>query len=166
MFIDKDVIKSSRTFAEVIGLLKLDLTQSGNQWRGTCPVCKKERGLVVTEGKGAFCFGTKQGGDVVWLVQHTLSIPFKDALHFLEPTVEEEAKKGNGKLQPLSYLQPENEMVAAVGFSTEFAKTHGIGYAPKGLMKGSVAIPFRDQTGTLLGYIGILEAAVLPKDFK
>jgi hypothetical protein len=40
----------------------------------------------------------------------------------------------------------------------------GIGYAPKGMMKGYVAIPTRLPTGELTGYIGITEAK-LPKEF-
>jgi hypothetical protein len=40
----------------------------------------------------------------------------------------------------------------------------GIGYAPKGMMKGYVAIPIRLPTGELTGYIGITEAK-LPKEF-
>ena len=38
------------------------------------------------------------------------------------------------------------------------------GYAPKGMMKGYVAIPIRLPTGELTGYIGITEAK-LPKEF-
>jgi len=40
----------------------------------------------------------------------------------------------------------------------------GIGYAPKGMMKGYVAIPIRLPTGELTGYIGVTEAK-LPKEF-
>ena len=45
-----------------------------------------------------------------------------------------------------------------------FAEKHGLGYAPKGILRGTVAIPFRDEQGNLLGYIGITEAK-LPADF-
>jgi len=38
------------------------------------------------------------------------------------------------------------------------------GYAPKGMMKGYVAIPIRLPTGELTGYIGITEGKV-PKEF-
>jgi hypothetical protein len=42
--------------------------------------------------------------------------------------------------------------------------THPLGYAPKGMMKGYVAIPIRLPTGGLTGYIGVTEAK-LPKEF-
>ena len=44
------------------------------------------------------------------------------------------------------------------------AEALGIGYAPKGMMKGYVAIPIRLPTGELTGYIGMTEAK-LPKEF-
>jgi len=44
------------------------------------------------------------------------------------------------------------------------AEALGIGYAPKGMMKGYVAIPIRLPTGELTGYIEITEAK-LPKEF-
>ena len=45
---------------------------------------------------------------------------------------------------------------------TELAS--GIGYAPKGMIKGYVAIPIRLPTGELTGYIGTTERK-LPKEF-
>jgi hypothetical protein len=40
------------------------------------------------------------------------------------------------------------------------AEALGIGYAPKGMMKGYVAVPVRLPTGELTGYIGIVEGKV------
>jgi hypothetical protein len=54
--------------------------------------------------------------------------------------------------------------VEALGLSQETAEAHGIGYAPKGMTKGYVAIPIRLPTGELTGYIGVTEAK-LPKEF-
>jgi hypothetical protein len=54
--------------------------------------------------------------------------------------------------------------VEALGLSQETAEALGIGYAPKGMMKGYVAIPMRLPTGELTGYIAITEAK-LPKEF-
>jgi hypothetical protein len=51
--------------------------------------------------------------------------------------------------------------VEALGLSQETAEALGIGYAPKGMMKGYVAIPIRLE---LTGQIGITEAK-LPKEF-
>ena len=65
-------------------------------------------------------------------------------------------------MQPLSYLQADHEAVVAVGFDVEVAKALGIGYSPKGLMRGTVAVPVRDEHGQLMGYIGITEATLPP----
>jgi hypothetical protein len=53
--------------------------------------------------------------------------------------------------------------VDAVGFDPETAKALGIGYASKGLMRGTVAVPIRLEDGTLTGYLGITEAKLPPK---
>jgi len=45
-----------------------------------------------------------------------------------------------------------------VPFHSSPAQALGIGYAPKGMMKGYVAIPIRLPTGELTGYIGITES--------
>jgi hypothetical protein len=68
-FIDFADVKAKVSFAETVALLKLDLKSSGNQWRGPCPACNAggERALVVTEGRGFFCFSLKKGGDQIAL---------------------------------------------------------------------------------------------------
>jgi hypothetical protein len=43
-------------------------------------------------------------------------------------------------------------------------KPSATAYAPKGMMKGYVAIPIRLPTSELTGYIGVIEAK-LPKEF-
>ena len=49
--------------------------------------------------------------------------------------------------------------VFAIGLSTEAAEALGVGYSPKGKMKGRVAFPVRAPSGELLGYFGVnLEA--------
>jgi hypothetical protein len=68
-------------------------------------------------------------------------------------------------LKPLEYLEAENPAVVAAGFDPEEAAKLGIGYAGKGIMRGTVAVPIRDETGTLLGYIGVTEARCPPKGF-
>ena len=68
------------------------------------------------------------------------------------------------KFPPLDYLEPDHITVEALGLSQHTAEMLGIGYAPKGMTKGYVAIPFRRPTGDLTGYIGVTEAK-LPKEF-
>jgi hypothetical protein len=57
-------------------------------------------------------------------------------------------------LQPLSYLEAEHELVQGLGVSLETAQAFGAGYAPKGIMRGRLAIPIHDRAGKLLAYCG------------
>lgn len=179
-FTDFADLKSRVSFAQTVSALKLDLKQSGNQWRGKCPACLKggDRALVVTEGKGFFCFADGNGGDQIALVAHILNLQVKDAAAELaartgtvhitstmnSKTVPEsgDGKEGARTFQPLTYLEADHPAVDAIGFSAEICAKLGIGYAGKGIMRGTVAIPIRDETGALLGYIGIQEAKLPP----
>ena len=186
-FVDFADVKEKVSFEQALSLLSLDLKRSGNQWRGPCPACRSggDRALVVTEGRGFFCFSLKKGGDQIALAAHVLEVPVKEAAQELAEragivpvpagnstsgkvpsrTVPESEGGSGSKLAPLSYLEPDHEAVAAVGFDLAFCKEHGIGYAPRGMMRGTIAIPFRDEHGTLLGYIGV-EDCRIPPDFQ
>jgi len=184
-FVDFSAVKEQVSFADAVSHLELDVKRSGNQWRGPCPSCKTggDRALVITEGKGYFCFAQKKGGDQIALAAHVLEISAKDAAQELaqragivqvHSTVQGTSKvqaprerdgEETQKLQPLSYLEHDHDAVHAVGFDPEFCKKHGVGYAGKGVARGHVLIPFRDEDGTLLGYVGVTEAW-LPTDFK
>lgn len=85
MFIDFAALKAAVSFEDAVNTLGLDLKQVGNQWRGECPACKTggDRALVITEGKGWFCFAAKGGGDVIALVAHIQGVTVKDAAKFL-----------------------------------------------------------------------------------
>lgn len=177
-FVDFDDLKAKTSFEKVIALLGLALKRSGNQWRGACPRCKTggDRALVVTEGKGYFCFTDKQGGDQLALVAHIRDCSVKDAAAFIvgervASTVQtassavpqsETGEEGGKTFAPLSYLEPEHDAVVAIGFDMTFATKYGIGYAPKGILRGTVAIPFRDEKGNLLGYIGATDLKLPP----
>lgn len=183
-FVDFAALKEQVSFSAAIELLDLELKPSGNQWRGKCPACNSggDRALVVTDGKGFFCFALKKGGDQIALAAHILNLSARDAAQELArragivqdtstctgtvqgKTVPEGDGGEGSKLSPLSYLEHEHDAVVAVGFDTEFCKRHGIGYAPRGIMRGTIAIPFRDARGTLLGYIGV-EDCRIPADF-
>lgn len=185
-YIDFKELKERVSFTDTISFLNLNLKRHATGWRGKCPACEAggDRALVITEGKGFFCFAAHVGGDQIALAAHILGLSAKDAAQELArhgtvpgnstvpvtgtvPVTVPESEKGKEtkKLQPLSYLEADHVAVEAIGFDPEFAKHHGIGYAPKGTMRGTVAVPFRDETGGLLGYIGITEAT-LPADFK
>lgn len=180
-FIDFQDLKERVAYADAISFLKLNLKRHGAQWRGRCPVCKSggDRALVVTDGRGFYCWAAKVGGDQINLAAHILGLSVKDAAQELAKmvgtvpvtgtvtvpgTVPESEARRHEKLQPLAYLEADHPAVHAIGFTVEVAERLGIGYASKGLMRGTVAIPVRNEAGALLGYIGITEAR-LPSDF-
>ena len=173
-FIDFQEIKKTVTIEQAAALLGLQLKASGQQMRGPCPACKAggDRALVITPAKQAFyCFGSGQGGDVIGLAAHIRNCTMKEAAEFLSGTggnqpalpgstgqvrsegvtVPENKKAG---LNPLSYLQPEHKAVQALGISPETCSHFGAGYAPKGIMRGRLAIPIHDTKGQLLAYCG------------
>jgi hypothetical protein len=157
------------TFAQTIALLTLTLKQTNTGWRGPCPCGNGgDRALVVTEGKGAYCFGAQKGGDQIWLVSHAKDIPVKEAAELLANKPE---RKSTSTAEPVTGtvtgfkpldLEYDHPAVAALGFSPEDAEQLGIGYAGRGIMKGLVALPIRLSDGTLAGYVGVEEIAKLP----
>ena len=174
-FVNFDEVKQRVSFEQAAQLLKLQLKKgSGNQFRCPCPACPNagDRALVITPEKGWYCWGIRKGGDVIALAAHVMNVGAKEAAAFLSPdqaekpsrpTVpESEPGKEVKTLAPLQYLEPDHEAVAAVGFDAQVAQALGIGYAGKGMMRGYVAVPIRDEHGTLLGYIGITEARLPP----
>jgi DNA primase len=185
MYIDFQELKAKTDILDVVDMLVLNMKQQGEQLRGPCPACDEgdKRALVVTPGKGYYCFSAKEGGDCIALAAHILHLPMKDAAlriaeHFeAHPTGDkaeadeepEREKKDSAPLQPLAYLHHKHESVQALGIDVETAATLGIGYAKKGMMRGRVAIPIREEDGTLVGYCGFSADAdpplKLPKNF-
>lgn len=179
--VDFKELKAKVSIEQVGEMLGLDMKISGNQFRGTCPACQGggPRALAITPSKGVFfCFSAKEGGDCIKLVAHLRGINQKDAAqeiaeHFrlVEPSSREQSPRNRSPspsephqdgFGPLAYLEHDHPAVDAVGLSAGDAKALGIGYAPRGLMKGLVAVPVRLEDGTLAGYLGIEEAR-LPK---
>ena len=175
-FIDFEEVKISCPIEKAVELLNLDMKAANNQLRGNCPICDEgPRILCVTPEKGKFyCFGCKTGGDVISLAAHIRGEHPKSAAHFLMGTTEapKARREANNKVEhlergfkQLDYLQPDHEAVDALGIEPTDAKRLGIGFAPRGLMRGQVAVPIRLTDGQLVGYIGVTEA-VLPKAWK
>ncbi len=177
-FIDFHALKQEIKIEDTMPLLGLKVSQFSDQMRGPCPICKTggDRALVVTASKGVFyCFAAGEGGDVIALTSHIKGIGMKEAAAFLAesfskgadtPSVspaatvpshsspkKEKAGQKTG-LNPLTYLQPDHPSVQALGFSSETAQRFGAGYAPKGIMRGRLAIPLHDANGMLLAYCG------------
>lgn len=172
-FIDFAALKERVTVEEAIPLLGLSLKNRNGQWRGPCPACNSggDRALVVTLAKNAFyCFAIKKGGDVIAFAAHIRDCNVKEAAAFLtgigeegessdsktvSNTVPEERKKEDVRsLQPLAYLEPDHEDILALGLDEAICRQFEAGYAPKGIMRGRLAIPIHDPDGALVAYCG------------
>lgn len=177
-FIDFQKLKEEVPIDRVIPMLGLQMRQSSGQFRGPCPSCGQggDRALVITPAKGAFyCFAAKMGGDVIALVAHIREIGAKGAAQLIAEhngTVPENGtgnstsgtvpQSGSGQrdpgtrtLTPLAYLQAEHELVQALGVDAATAEQYGAGYAPKGILRGRLALPIHTLDGQLVGYCGI-----------
>jgi DNA primase len=184
-FIDFAELKARVGIHQVMQLLGLDAQQKGSQFRCHCPVHGGDRALIVTPAHkrkdgtlgSFFCQVEKKGGDSIGLAAHVRGLPPKEAAkliadHFgtvpvtstgtVTSTV---SKKGasapasletaKNELQPLEYLQAEHEAVEQLGLTSEACTAFGAGYAPKGILRGRLAIPIHDPSGEkLLAYCG------------
>lgn len=181
-YIDFAAVKEAVSIGQAVERLGLRMTKSGAQLRGACPACKAggDRVLVVTPAKGLFiCFANNgEGGDQIALTAHVRGCSVRDAAEWLGGTVSKPVPVTSNKelvskkdatappapgFQPLSYLDAEHPAVETVGFDPETAQALGIGYASKGILRGTVAVPIRLEDGSLAGYIGITEAKLPPK---
>jgi hypothetical protein len=170
-FLDFAEIKASNPIEDVALKLGLNLNKNGKTLRGKCPVCESsgDRNLAITPEKGVYyCFTDGKGGDVIALVAHVKGIGAKEAAQWLSGPVPAKEKTSKGEtptegFKPLSYLEPDHPAVLALGIEPDDAERIGCGFAPRGMMKGTVAFPIRSTDGKLLGYIGTIDAKVPPK---
>ncbi len=170
-FVDFAEVKASHPIETIAERLALKLIKRGEQLRGPCPVCEKggDRALVVTPSKAAFyCFAGQTGGDAIALAAHIRGKTMKQAANWIvgdqnPPSGEGKTdtapneRKGNEErrlLKPLTYLEPDHEALKPLGISPETLAEFGAGYAPKGIMRGRLAIPIRDWEGELIAYCG------------
>lgn len=171
-FVDFAEVKANNPIKDVADRLGLELKKSGNQLRGQCPSGEGgERAFVITPSKGVwYSFALERGGDVLALVELVNGCSTKEAAQFLSETVplekREKRQSSQGEergFRPLDYLDPDHAAVEALGIEADAAQQLGVGYAPRGILRGKVAIPIRTEDGTLAGYIGIIEATLPPK---
>jgi hypothetical protein len=161
-FLDFEEIKASVSLEDAAKRLGLELKAANGALRGKCPVCEatSDRNLVLTPGKGYYCFADGKGGDVIALAAHIRKCSPKDAAQFLvgNTVPEKRLDKSSEGFRELDYLETEHPAIDAVGFPHEVAEALGIGHAPRGVLKGTVAVPLRLPGGKLVGYIGITDA--------
>ena len=155
-----------------------------------------DRSLVVTPEKGAaYCFTAKKGGDVIWLASHIREVGQKEAAHLLDEafggTAQETGNRSGRvpsssanasgpdspkahtskerELKPLSYLQADHQSLVGLGVLSDTAAHFECGHAPKGIMRGKLAIPIHDRDGRLVAYCGRSyegKALSFPSGFK
>jgi DNA primase len=166
MFLDFNEIKQTHPIDQVAERLNLKLKKSGAQLRGPSWTGEgDERALVITPAKAVFYnFATQEGGDAIKLVSLVKGLPPKEAAAWIA-NAEPEKKKPEAErgFRRLDYLEVNHEAVQALGFDAEDAEKLGIGFAPRGVLRGKVAVPIRLEDGTLTGYIGITDCQLPPK---
>jgi DNA primase len=179
-YIDFAALKEAVTIAQVADMLGLRMKQNGPQWRSACPQCGAggERALAVnTDKQSFFCFSDNKGGDLIACVAHIRGCSQREAAaeiaeHFKvgQPQPAKAAaatpKPSSGGMAALDYLEHSHEAVQVLGFDAETAQALGIGYAGKGLMRGTIAVPIRLEDGTLAGYIGVTEIEKMPSKWQ
>lgn len=184
-----DELKALVSITECAAWLGIKLKQTGNTFRGDCPLCNHERSFTLTPKLGLFgCFKCQTRGSVIDLVHHIKQTAnIRDAAlmlqeHFLDGTapphdgtVPSMAKRPNddmpegtapkeqkveptthsSELKPLDYLTIDHEAIEALKLSPFACQALGVGYAPKGTMRGRIVFPMRLPDGTLVAYIGL-----------
>lgn len=171
-FLDFQAIKKSYSIEEMMTFTGLTYKKDGKSFRCSCPVHKGgPRSLVVSpfekDDKGDdgvfYCHAAQVGGDRVALLAHVRdSKPYAVFKELAERkpavTVPEEKEKEGGVergFRPLPYLTFDDPTVLALGIPPEILEATGVGYAPRGLHRGRVAIPLRLADGTIVGYISV-----------
>ena len=173
-FVDFAELKARVPIQDALKWLGIELKVSPNgQLRGCCPIHDggNPREFVVTPSKGLyFCFAGCGGGDIIKLVASYRKIGSKEAAaeiatHLGKGTV---AAAGNSTVpgkgtvpqnekagfNPLTYLEATHEAVQALGVSADTCSHFGAGYAPKGILRGRMALPIHSKEGLLLAYCG------------
>lgn len=161
MFYDFKAIKEAVSVEQAMVFLTLkNFTAEKGNYRGECPACRSgSRSLEIFPSTNSFrCHAAKKSGDVISLVAHVHGTSMKDAAGFLDDKRARKAEKTaepTKEFGPLSHLAHEHKDVQAMGFPEDVAQTLGIGFASRGLMRGFVALPLRDEQGVLTGYVGV-----------
>ena len=172
-FIDFNGIKERVSLHQGMQMLGLNLTQHGNQFRGECPVHGGDkRTLVITPGKGFYCFAEKKGGDVIQLVAHVKQIKNREAAEEIDrhygvsitqpkalpkqPPAPPTTEKRQG-FDPTAYsarLDPNAEALGVLGLAPETYKAFSAGYASGGVLRAKLALPLHTRGGECVAYFG------------
>jgi DNA primase len=167
------------------------LTEKGQNLVGACPFCtgQSKRQFQVNREKNAwYCFGCKQGGNVLDFVAKKERVGIRAAALKLdswfalglvaEASAEKSPPAPNAPAPipappvaaaslpatnpPLTFtlktLDPHHASLSALGLGAETIEHFGAGYCTKGLLKGRLAIPIHTGAGELVAYAGLAVA--------
>jgi DNA primase len=187
-------VKRAVTMEAVLSHYELleGLSRKGQNLAGPCPFCKgkSQRQFQVNLSKNAwYCFGCKEGGNVLDFVAKREAVSVRAAAVKLdawfelrlgeasprteprqvpaepEPVTEEAEPTENPPLAfTLKTLDSRHENLKEFGLSPATIERFEAGYCAKGLLKGRMAIPIHGCHGELLAYAGLaLDAEETPR---
>lgn len=192
-FVSFAEVKRAVSIEAVLGRYELleGLTRKGQNLAGPCPFCKGKsaRQFQVNLGKSAwYCFGCKQGGNVLDFVAKSEGVSVRTAALKLDSWFElglaEEAPQPAPQATPaaspraleeslptenpsltftLKTLDPHHESLAPLGLQTSTIELFEAGYCSKGLLKGRLAIPIHNGEGDLVAYAGLALDSEAPR---
>lgn len=173
MLIDYAALKAAVSIEQAASMLDMQLTASGNQLRGPCPVCTSNnpRAIVITPSKGVFyCFANGKGGDLIRLAAHVLGVEEKDAAKFLaeqlgtvtsnvtvtsDSTVKVSKERAFDPVVFAEKLQY-TDQVKALGYSEEEARNFRVGF-----YRGHVYIPSVYPSGAIAGWSKVVDGKLV-----
>lgn len=182
-WIDFKKLRKELNFAEVLRYYKVQLKLGGDQHHGFCPLPSHNRkrnsaSFSANIKKGIWqCFGCGQKGNVIDFAvlmsgadpangEEVRKVALKLEEQFSrtsEATKPEEKKEHDEKEKtvvnaPLDFalkgLEPKHPYLLNRGLMPETIARFGLGYCSRGKLKGRIAIPLKDDGGTLIGYAG------------
>jgi DNA primase len=164
------------------------LTLRGANLTGRCPFCNgsSERHFRVSPEKNAwYCFGCKQGGNVLDFVAKREGQSLRAAALLLndwfalgltasngsqpeaspaaderpQPAAEVQSPEEAEPNPPLTFtlktLDPNHPSLAMLGLSDLSVQHFGLGFCSRGLLKGRIAVPVQNGGGELVAYAGL-----------
>ena len=180
-YVDFDEVKQANSFEQVLSYLSLDKDlkrTKPNQFRGDCPFCEGSRSFYATLDAGDdktgrfFCHDCKSGGDMIELVSRARGNPPRDTQGAKKAaeelmgtvtvpttvpttvTVPKEGPAPSKLLEIAARLQPEHELVQALGLAPETCTHFTAGFEPRGVLVGRLSIAIHDLNGKLVGFVG------------
>jgi DNA primase len=152
---------------EMLGVMQ-QLNREGKGFRGPCPICKEggNRSFqVYPETNSYYCWSERKGGSIIDLVARRNRVDEATAgrqlaSHFKMDSPRQPADNGSGGAkfnaeEFAKHLDPAHEALRGLGISAETLRAVGGGYCTRPSLRGRLALPIRDENGTMTGFFGI-----------